>query len=134
MKRWIQTLLAVCMLVMSHQARSADPDAGGALCPNKFPDFINDVCWSCMFPFKLAGLQMATGQDGEDFATNADTTTCVCENALKAGLPVSFWEMAYMVDVHTEPGCLPTLAGLKLDLEWSSENYGVIGDREPRRK
>lgn len=135
MKRLIQTLLAACMLVMSLQARSADPAAGGVLCPNKFPDFINDVCWSCMFPFKIFGSPVATSQGGEDFTTKADSSpVCFCENALKAGVPVSFWEMAYMIDVHTAPGCLPTLGGLKLDLEWAEENYGAIGDRDPRRK
>ena len=63
-------------------------------------------------------------------ATEADDQlVCFCKDQLKAGVPVSFWEMAYMVDVHTAPGCLPTLGGLKLNLPWVDKQYaGTKGD------
>jgi conjugal transfer pilus assembly protein TraU len=107
--------------------------ASGTLCPNKFPDFINDICWSCMFPFKIFGAKIMQAS-GEDFNTDADGLVCVCPEQLKVGAPVSFWEMSYIVDVHTAPGCLPTLGGLTLPVPWVDNQYGVIGDAADQRR
>lgn len=129
MKRLYCILFGMAMLISSHSAKAA-----GTLCPDKFPSFIDDVCWSCMFPFKMFG-QPLLSQTGEDFPTEADSTPlCYCMSSLKVGVPTSFWEMAYMVDVHTTPGCIPTLGGMKIDLEWANENYGVIGRADPMRQ
>ncbi len=113
---------------------NATPSVAPNLCPNKFPDFINDVCWSCMFPFKVFGAKLV-GSDQEDFSTKSDNSPlCLCIDALKVGVPVSFWEMSYIVDVHTEPGCLPTLGGFKLGLPWGKSEYGVIKADDQVRK
>lgn len=96
------------------------------LCPNRFPDFINDVCWSCMFPIRVSKAKI-TGRSIEDFDTAANKTLiCGCLSSLKIGTPISFWEMSYMIDVHTQPGCLPTLGGLKLPVSWVDEQYGAV--------
>lgn len=129
MNRLFLMLVACVTLLVTSPAR-----ADGPLCPNKFPNPINDICWSCMFPFKVFGLKV-TGTSGEDFSTKADKSPiCVCADALKVGVPTSFWEMAYIVDVHTEPGCLPTLGGMKLKLPWVDSQYGVINGQEAQRK
>ncbi len=99
--------------------------AASAQCPNKFPNFINDICWSCMFPFRLWGANIMKGQN-EDFDTNANTTPiCACLSSLKIGVPTSFWEPAYLVDVHTAPGCMPTMGGLELPLPWGQNQFGA---------
>lgn len=128
MKRISMGLVALFMSISAVTSHAAD-----ALCPNKFPDFINDVCWSCMFPIKMFGA-ITMGHDGEDFTTEADSSpVCLCPEQLKAGIPTSFWEMAYIVDVHTAPGCLPTLGGTKLTLPWSEKNYGVVKKQKAAR-
>lgn len=112
----------------------AGQSKASALCPNNFPNFISDVCWSCMFPFKVFGVE-TVGSGAEDFKTAADSSPiCVCPEKLTVGVPVGFWEMSYMVDVHTEPGCLPTLGGFKLPIPWGKSEYGVIAPTDPRRK
>lgn len=106
---------------------------GTTTCPNEFPDFINSVCWSCMFPFSVFGVNTSIGGSGEDFSTQASSSpVCLCVSALKVGVPVSFWEMAYIVDVHTAPGCLPALGGLSLPVPWISSQYGGIDDANGR--
>lgn len=129
MKRILVSLAAAVLALTATTARAGDP-----LCPNKFPDFINDVCWSCMFPFKVFGAKVLGG-DGEDFKTEADQSPfCLCTGQLKVGVPVSFWEMSYIVDVHTAPGCLPTLGGMQIKLPWVDSQYGKISGKEVQRK
>jgi conjugal transfer pilus assembly protein TraU len=86
-----------------------------------------------MFPFKIFG-KTIIGSGAEDFNTNASGRVCVCSNQLKVGVPVSFWEPSYLVDVHTSPGCLPTLGGLKLPLPWNAEQEGVITSSSQQRR
>lgn len=129
MKRIQSAMVALCLSFACFTANAADP-----ICPNKFPDFINDVCWSCMFPFKLFGKQIIRGE-GEDFSTDADASPfCACKEALTVGVPTAFWEMSYIVDVHTAPGCMPTLGGMKLPLPWAEQQYGTISSPAPTRK
>lgn len=113
-------LLALAFLFTLFSAEAAGPT-----CPNKFPDFINDVCWSCVMPMRLFGATIARGS-GEDFTTASDSSpVCLCINKLAVGVPTSFWEMAYIVDVHTAPGCLPTVGGLTLPVPWVDNQYGT---------
>ena len=83
-----------------------------------------------MFPMKLAGQNLlSAGQ--EDWQTY-DSPICICSGSATIGVPVSFWEPAIIVDVHTQPGCLPTLGGISLPLggKMGSANldhsYGTI--------
>ena len=123
MKSIFSLMVAICVGLTSVGAR-----AGDDMCPNSFPNLINDICWSCMFPFKLAkGKKLSFEASAEDFATAADSTlVCACTNQLKVGTPISFWEMSYIVDVHTTPGCMPTLGGMKLPIPWAADQHGTI--------
>ena len=116
-------LLALMMALSGSAARAASET-----CPNNFPNFINDICWSCMFPFKLAmGKKLSFTASAEDFPTAVDNSlVCACASALKIGTPVSFWEMAIVIDVHTEPGCMPTLGGMKIPMPWVDKQKGSI--------
>lgn len=108
------------------------PSNASDICPNRFPDFINDVCWSCMFPIRVSKAKI-TGGSTEDFDTAANKTlVCACLSSLKIGTPISFWEMSYMIDVHTQPGCLPTLGGLKLPVTWVDSQYGTTVNQKDR--
>lgn len=125
MKRFFGILLTLWISLFSATpARAAD-----ALCPDNFPNFINDICWSCMFPFKMfKGTKILQGS-GEDFATAADSSiACGCLSSLKIGTPISFWEMSYIIDVHTQPGCFPTLGGMTIPMPWVDMQYGTIHD------
>ena len=87
-----------------------------------------------MFPFKVFGARLL-GSDAEDFDTDASKSPiCLCPETLTAGVPTSFWEMSYMVDVHSEPGCLPTLGGIKIPLPWADTQYAAIKKNTPVTK
>jgi len=119
-------LIGLCLVAMSLQSNAASDT-----CPNKFPNFLDDICWSCMFPFRVWGANIS-GFNNEDFDTEANSTPlCFCVNALKVGVPTSFWEPSYIVDVHTHPGCMPTLAGLEVPLPWKD---GQIGETSVDKK
>ena len=120
-KRWLALLLALTFF-------SAPTRAADELCPNNFPNVIDDICWSCMFPFKLAkGLKLGVTAQAEDFATSADSKlVCACTNNPKIGTPISFWEPAYIIDVTTTPGCMPVLGGMKIPMPWVDQQYGAI--------
>jgi conjugal transfer pilus assembly protein TraU len=40
--------------------------------------------------------------------------------------------MSYIIDVHTQPGCLPTLGGLRLPLPWVENQYGGVSHEKDR--
>lgn len=111
----------LCSLLCLAPAAKADSQ----LCPNKFPDLVNDFCWSCMFPISLFGVtMMANGQ--EDFDSGNNQPICYCSNPPKVGVPTSFWEPAIIVDVHTTPGCMPTMGGAQINLPISNQQYGAV--------
>jgi len=122
-KRLFSFVIAFSLCTTSLSSKADD------LCPNNFPNFISDICWSCMFPFKLFKGTKLLANSGEDFETAADSSlVCLCPGQLKIGTPISFWEMSYIVDVHTTPGCFPTLGGMKIPLPWVDLQYGAISD------
>lgn len=121
--RSVFAMLLFCILMVCNQ--SARPSS--QLCPDKFPDLVNDYCWSCMFPISLFGTtMMSNGQ--EDFDSGNTQAVCYCGAPLKVGVPTSFWEPAIIIDVHTTPGCMPTMGGTQINLPSgiSGNQYGTI--------
>lgn len=116
LSRYIVVLIFAMLLPLKASA--------GAVCQGKFPDLVNDICWSCMFPIKLMGVTLVGGED-YDSNPNGNSPFCLCPNQLKVGMPVSFWEMAYMTDVTTIPGCFPLLGGVQVNTGINSQQYGT---------
>ena len=101
MRAWF---FACSLLVWSSTSR--------AECEGEFPNFIADICWSCMFPLRLGGQAVwETGQLDNDSSSQA---LCSCGLPAKFGLVVSFWEPVRVVEVTRTPYCLVTLGGLEL--------------------
>lgn len=88
--------------------------ANAATCVGKFANPITDICWSCMFPIRLAGATLISLSQ-EDTANPGGLPACFCSNPPKIGVKVSFWEPARRVDVVREPFCMPSLGGVKLN-------------------
>jgi conjugal transfer pilus assembly protein TraU len=85
-------------------------------CNGKFMNPITDVCWSCVFPIKISGVNFFPGGQ-EDNGSTSSRIFCACGNngVIKAGVPISFWEPARTVEVVRGPYCFPSLGGLRLD-------------------
>lgn len=89
-----------------------------ASCTGKFANPITDICWSCVFPIRIGGVQVA-GFNQED-TSNPSSPVCFCGNPPKAGVPVSFWEPVRRVDVVRSPFCMTSLGGIRLDPGFSA--------------
>ena len=83
-------------------------------CKGKFANPITDLCWSCMFPLKIAGATLAS-LDQEDTANPGGMPACFCGNPPKFGFKVSFWEPVRRVDVVRKPFCMVSLGGIDID-------------------
>lgn len=114
-KRFILALIMTVMLPLQAEA--------GLTCQGSFPNFVTDICWSCMFPITMMGIPLISG---EDYPSNPSASpACLCGDQLKIGIPTSFWEMEYMTDVTNIPGCFPLLGGIQIDPGINSMEYGA---------
>lgn len=74
-------------------------DICSAKCVGRFLNPVTDVCWSCIFPIRIAGVQVVSG--GPD-PQSPRQPLCVCAppdvTVPRVGIPVSFWEPVRLVD------------------------------------
>jgi conjugal transfer pilus assembly protein TraU len=94
---------------------STDPKAE-TTCHGKFVNPITDVCWSCLFPIKIAGFEVVSG--GPDTPAPTTLPVCLCPRpgipVPVPGLPIGFWEPSRLVDVTRTPMCMVSLGGISL--------------------
>jgi conjugal transfer pilus assembly protein TraU len=89
------------------------PRPAEALCPDNpiIETLFTDVCWTCIFPFKLGGVNILDlGMPDTD---SPQSPLCFCDDSPKPGVPVSFWEPIRLLEVVREPFCFPSLGGLQ---------------------
>lgn len=90
----------------------------------KMPNPITDVCWKCLFPMTVSGINLTPGT--EDFSKNY-TPMCACKDLPPIiGLPFSYWEPLRLVDVTTHAYKLVCLGGISIGNE-NVKNRGSIG-------
>jgi len=91
-------------------------------CPNAHilgAGLFNKVCWSCMFPVKMFGSVILSG-DGSAPNKSADDIFCACGGDLKKGLPprigttLGMWQPTRIVELVRLPYCFPAMGGVKL--------------------
>lgn len=72
---------------------------------------ITDICYTCMFPFKVGGISILNMSG--DMADTPDTgkSVCVCSNGghVTVGLTASLWEPARLIETTKDGYCFPTL-------------------------
>ncbi|WP_285616008.1 conjugal transfer pilus assembly protein TraU [Hydrogenophilus thermoluteolus] len=117
MKSVRNLLLAFFVLLAGAQTTLA------ATCKGKFANPITDICWSCMFPLRIAGVTLAS-LDQEDTPNPGGAPVCFCGNPPKIGFKVSFWEPVRRVDVSREPFCMVSLGGVKLNPGFDAPEHG----------
>jgi conjugal transfer pilus assembly protein TraU len=104
---------------------------------------ITDICWDCIFPIKVGGINMSAFADlGSDSSANdpqnSDSNVgsnpsisfgsvpddavsnpfCVCDDGVipKPGISLGFWVPARLEELVRTPGCLMSLNGAQVDL------------------
>ncbi len=98
-----------------------------AKCHGKFPNPISDICWSCVFPITLGGMNISS--KGED-PPNPRRLICSCLRPPSPvpvpGVPISFWEPVRLVDVTRTPYCMVNLGGMQLINRSSLNGRGSV--------
>lgn len=89
-------------------------EAGAAnpTCPsyNLFANLMTDICWTCMFPITIAGVQTGPGSKPLGAAPPRPTCSCQDQNGFpQFGFQYSQWEPARVVEVVKSPYCSPIL-------------------------
>ena len=87
-------------------------------CPNAEvlgTSLFDNVCWSCLFPIRIAGFDTFSGDTAAPPDANA-SPVCVCEGDLSEGrLPtVGYWQPTRIMEFVRRPYCFPALGGIKM--------------------
>lgn len=73
---------------------------------------ITDVCWNCIFPIHVAGVNTTPSHHD---STRYKDRLCFCSGVPpKAGIPVAFWEPTHLIDVTRTPYQLLGLGGVSI--------------------
>lgn len=98
-----------------------------AKCHGKFVNPISDICWECVLPITLGGMNITGGKED---TKNPKQLVCFCEKPPSPvklpGVPVSFWEPVRLVDVTRTPYCMVNLGGMQLAGGDSSVGRGSV--------
>lgn len=82
-------------------------------CTGKFVNPIADVCWSCLFPMSVGGLNI--WPSGRPDTPNPGLPVCACGAPVpRIGIAAGFWEPVRLADVSTKPWCFVNLGGAKI--------------------
>jgi conjugal transfer pilus assembly protein TraU len=85
---------------------------------------ITDVCWECLFPITVGGVNVTPSHQDQ---IHYSQIICKCPGLPpKIGVPMSFWEPSYLVDVTRHAYKLIGLGGVAIGEE-SVKNRGCIG-------
>lgn len=98
---------------------------------------ITDVCWSCIFPIRIAGINISGSSDGFIPRDAARMPVCFCKDNLgvpRPGITTSMWEPFRLVEFQTTPGCSSVLNGVRLPMDplnRGSHGNGEIDGTDP---
>ncbi len=112
--------------------------AASASCPDSKllgTNLITNVCWSCILPLRISGVNIATY--GSEWVPSGASTksVCVCNDKLgvpHVGVVTSFWEPVRLIEFERTPGCLSTLGGVSMfsnSLKHGSHGSGNVQDK-----
>ena len=100
-----------------------------AACEGAFPNPVTDVCWSCMFPMKVAGAQLSSNGVSDPDTDARIVCTCQRGPMVVPGFNMSFWEPIRTVEVVREPYCLVSLGGISMDPGLDAPYHGRSASR-----
>jgi conjugal transfer pilus assembly protein TraU len=107
--------LAAVAILAAALLLAAPARAGGTpgKCTGRFVNPLTDICWSCLFPMSVGGLDIWPSLAGRPDTDNPDLPVCNC--GLRLGIAMGFWEPVRLADVSMKPWCFVNLGGMKLD-------------------
>ena len=93
---------------------------------------ITDVCWSCIFPIKIAGVPIS-GPGGSYPDDSAKNPLCLCNDNLgvpRPGVTTSMWEPARLIEFQRVPGCSSVLNGMRFPFDRTNQGHHGEGDMD----
>lgn len=88
----------------------------GITCKGHFVNPVTDVCWSCIMPISIGGINIGKGKPPKKRdRKNPKSPLCACTkaNIYIPGVAIGFWEPVRLVDVTRTPFCMVNLGGLE---------------------
>ncbi|WKL18793.1 TraU family protein [Comamonas testosteroni] len=83
------------------------------------PKLFTDICWSCIFPIRVAGIPIS-GPGGSFPEDSVTSPLCACEDTNgipRPGITTSMWEPARLVEFQRVPGCSSVLNGIRFPFD-----------------
>ncbi len=108
----------VCITLLLAGAAKAEV----ASCVGRIFNPVTDVCWMCLFPMRIGGVEVPQKFTGlkdlfkkpQDNGSSPSGLVCVCPGSPIPGVNVSFWEPIRLVEVTRAPFCMVSLAATNL--------------------
>lgn len=124
--KWL--LLSLCFVFQAGFASANDK----LTCQGKFINPVTDICWSCIFPIRIAGKVVLNHSSQEDNQSSKDNGwLCFCENPSRSGVTVSFWEPTHLVEVVRTPFCMVSLGGISLHKKQVNASATINAANDP---
>lgn len=112
--RWLAVLMTSLVIGLA----GAGASHAQSRCEGGFVNPIGDICWDCMFPLSVGGLQVSLSGNAPD-TDNPTLPICLCSMPtppfVRMGIAVGFWEPIRLLDVSKRPWCFVNLGGIRLD-------------------
>ena len=83
-------------------------------CSGKIINPVTDVCWSCLFPIRAAGVTVKASSVAAPTTDAPAVCTCGAGVNLRAGINLSFFEPLRTAEIVREPYCFPSLGGVTI--------------------
>ncbi|PKN69023.1 MAG: hypothetical protein CVU54_11980 [Deltaproteobacteria bacterium HGW-Deltaproteobacteria-12] len=120
------------------------PVSADAICPedSALEDLISSICWECIFPIYIAGVEIDAGSHVNDITESEAEMECMCPTEeppyVREGITISYWPVSYYVELVKDPYCFPSY-GLDMSTDDESSNLrslmkgggGEIGNGNP---
>ena len=80
------------------------------------PRLISEFCWDCLYPIKVASVDISGRGNEPSGATSQVLCTCDSGVGPQAGIVTAMWEPARFIEFQRTPGCLSAINGADVGL------------------
>ena len=127
----------LCCAAAAALLAAALPLKAEGLCRGRITNPVTDVCWSCIFPIRVAGARLSANGVTDPTTDAPAVCTCGAGAGLRVGLNMSFWEPLRTVEIVRHPWCFPTLGGvaftgMQAPAHGRSSSRGSVGEEGGR--
>ena len=139
LRRTLNILAAIFALYCTAPAYASGAQVA-TLCPDAgvFNELIGGVCWSALFPLRIAGMTWFGGNSG---VPNGASSGFMCEcggswshlQLPTVGVQIGYWQPTMLMEAVSHPFCSPVLGGVSLQpdstvgSQWTGSWGGNVG-------